>query len=69
LIAYVIDGGSRPRDISAFLAVPEHRSDREDRGTGSLRARANGQRGAPVALPGHVRQMLLRQLGLAEDDR
>jgi probable HAF family extracellular repeat protein len=55
-------------EFSAFLAVPEQ-GDRDDRGPGSPRARATGQRGAPVALPGHVRQMLLRQLGLAEDDR
>ncbi len=54
-------------EFSAFLAVPEQ-GDRDDRGPGSPRARATGQRGTTVALPGHVRQRLLRRLGLAEDD-
>ncbi len=53
-------------EYSAFLAVPEHGKGRGHSGTASPGARANGRRGASLALPQEVRQMLLRRLGLGD---
>jgi len=53
-------------EYSAFLAVPEHGNGRGQSGTASPRERANGRGGAPLALPEHLRQMLLQRLGLSD---
>jgi hypothetical protein len=53
-------------EYSAFLAVPEHGNGRGQSGTASPRERANGRGGAPLALPEHLRQMLLQRLALSD---
>jgi probable HAF family extracellular repeat protein len=49
-------------DYSAFLAVAKLGNG----GTASPRAGVNGRRGAAPALPDHVRQTMLRRLGLGD---